>query len=152
MWFEKEPWITGIYVSLLNIKLTAIGIPKLGNITMIVKYMVSSKHRYLDPQWKDQLCMDVIKNENKLCYMMGGYNIIILNYDFHAPSGEFVDTVSSYAFVLLVTRTTRVTATSATSTIFSLTILKISKIISRVSWWLVYLTIIPFSILILLIR
>ena len=90
---------------------------------MIVKYMVSSKHRYLDPQWKDQLCMDVIKNENKLCYMMGGYNIIILNYDFHVPSGEFVDIASSYAFVLLIPRPTRVTATSATLTIFSLTIL-----------------------------
>ena len=45
---------------------------------------------------------------------MGDYNINILNYDVHAPTGEFVDTMSSYAFVPLINRPTRVTVTSAT--------------------------------------
>ena len=46
--------------------------------------------------------------------MMGDHNITILNYDFHAPSGEFVDTISSYTPVPFITRPTRVTAKSAT--------------------------------------
>ena len=44
----------------------------------------------------------------------GDYNINILNYDVHSLTGEFVDTMSSYAFVPLINRPTRVTATSAT--------------------------------------
>ena len=57
--------------------------------------------------------MDVIKKENELCCMVGDYNINILNYDLHSPTGEFVDAMSSYAFVPLINRPTRVTATSA---------------------------------------
>ena len=57
--------------------------------------------------------MDVIKKENKLCYMMGDYNINIWNYDVHAPTGEFVDTMSSYAYVPLINRPTRVTSKQA---------------------------------------
>ena len=35
--------------------------------------------------------MDVIKRENKSCYMMGDYNINIMNYETHSLTGEFVD-------------------------------------------------------------
>ena len=97
--------------------------------------------------------MDVIKKENKLCYMMGDYNINILNYDVHAPTGEFVDTMSSYAFVPLINRPTRVTAASATliDNIFTNNFGNL-EILFKVSWWLIYLTIIPFSTLIVLTR
>ena len=45
----------------------------------------------------------------------GRYKYInILNYDSHSLTGEFVDIMSSNAFVPLITRPTRVTATSAT--------------------------------------
>ena len=50
--------------------------------------------------------MDVTKKGIKLCYMMRDHNINILNYDFHAPTGEFVDTMFSYAFVPLINRPT----------------------------------------------
>ena len=50
--------------------------------------------------------MDVMKKGNKSCYMMRDHNINILNYDFHAPTGEFVDTMFSYAFVPLINRPT----------------------------------------------
>ena len=58
--------------------------------------------------------MDVIKRENKSCYMMGDYTINIMNYETHSLTGEFVDVMSSIAFMPLITRPTRVTATSAT--------------------------------------
>ena len=56
--------------------------------------------------------MDVIKKK-KSCYMMGDYNINIMNYETHSLTGEFVDVMSSNAFMPLITRPTRVTATSA---------------------------------------
>ena len=45
---------------------------------------------------------------------MGYYNIYIMNYETHSLTGEFVDVMSSNAFMPLITRPTRVTATSAT--------------------------------------
>ena len=58
--------------------------------------------------------MELIKRENKSCYMMGDYNINIMNYETHSLTGEFVDVMSSNALMPLITRPTRVTATSAT--------------------------------------
>ena len=46
--------------------------------------------------------------------MTGDYNINILNHDVHAPTGECIDTMSSYAFVPLIKRPTRFTAASGT--------------------------------------
>ena len=45
--------------------------------------------------------------------MMGDYDINIMNYETHSLTGEFVDVMSSNAFMPLITRPTRVTATSA---------------------------------------
>ena len=54
--------------------------------------------------------------EKKCCYLLGDYNINLLNYDQHVPTGEFVDMLSSNGFLPLITRPTRVTPTSATLT------------------------------------
>ena len=45
---------------------------------------------------------------------MDDYNINIMNYETYSLTGEFVDVMSSNAFMPLITRPTRVTATSAT--------------------------------------
>ena len=72
--------------------------------------------------------MDQIKSENKLCYLMGDYNINLLNCEKHDPTGQFFDVITSNGFLPIITRPTRVTATSATliDNIFTNNILDVS--------------------------
>ena len=35
--------------------------------------------------------MEKISNENKICYLLGDFNLNLLNYDSHALTGEFLD-------------------------------------------------------------
>ena len=63
---------------------------------------------------KNSAIMDILKKENKYCYLMGDFNINILNSDNHDLTAQFVDIMTSNAFLPLTTRPTRITATSAT--------------------------------------
>ena len=58
--------------------------------------------------------LNCVNNERKLCYLMGDYNIDILNYDSHSATAEFVDMLYSHAFLPLINRPTRITQNSAT--------------------------------------
>jgi len=58
--------------------------------------------------------MSAINVENKLCYVMGDYNINILNSESHNDTGKFLDIMYSYSFIPLITKPTRVTHDSAT--------------------------------------
>ena len=58
--------------------------------------------------------LDTIKKENKTCYIMGDFNINILNHDTNIPTSEFVDTMFSYGYLPLINRPTRVCSTTAT--------------------------------------
>ena len=58
--------------------------------------------------------VNVVRRENKTCYLLGDYNIDILNYASHVHTAQFVDMMSSNGFLPLITRPSRVTATSAT--------------------------------------
>ena len=58
--------------------------------------------------------LDCIRNEKKLCYLIGDYNIDILNYDSHSATADFVDMLYSHAFLPLINRPTRITLNSAT--------------------------------------
>ena len=58
--------------------------------------------------------MNDVRMENKICYLLGDYNIDILNYASHVHTAQFVDMMSSSGFLPLITRPTGVTATSAT--------------------------------------
>ena len=58
--------------------------------------------------------LNCVNNERKLCYLMGDYNINILNYDSHSATVEFVDMLYSNAFLPLINRPTRITQNSAT--------------------------------------
>ena len=60
------------------------------------------------------LLMDVIKTENKICYIVGDYNINILNSESHEGTGSFVDILYGASFVPLITRPTRITKETAT--------------------------------------
>jgi hypothetical protein len=52
--------------------------------------------------------------ENKLCYIMGDYNINLLNTDSHVPTAEFVELMFANHFTPLINKPTRVTERSAT--------------------------------------
>ena len=58
--------------------------------------------------------LDKIKNENKICYLVGDYNINLINIESHSLTSEFNDVMYSGGFIPLITRPTRVTQTSAT--------------------------------------
>ena len=55
-----------------------------------------------------------IKCENKLPYLMGDWNINLLNIEHHAPSQEFFDIMMSNSLIPTITKPTRVTHRSAT--------------------------------------
>ena len=58
--------------------------------------------------------LNKIKNENKFCYLMGDYNVNLLNYGKHRETTDFVDALHSNSFVSLINRPTRVNGHSAT--------------------------------------
>ena len=57
---------------------------------------------------------DKLRNENKLCYLLGDYNINLLNVDTHTSTADFNDTMFSNGFIPLISRPTRVTQSTAT--------------------------------------
>ena len=40
--------------------------------------------------------MDQIKSENKLCYLIGDYNINLLNCEKHYPTGQFFNVITAF--------------------------------------------------------
>ena len=76
---------------------------------------------YRPPNTDIQCFIDVVKdicdklrNENKLCYLLGDYNINLLNVDTHTSTADFSDVMFSNGFIPLITRPTRVTQSTAT--------------------------------------
>ena len=59
-------------------------------------------------------CLDAIKGEKKTAYLLGDFNVNILNSDNHLPTREFVDSLFSHSFIPKITKPTRVTNRSAT--------------------------------------
>ena len=58
--------------------------------------------------------VEIIRREYKICYLMGDYDINLLNVDTHQLTSDFNDTLFSNEFVPMITRPTRVTSNSAT--------------------------------------
>lgn len=60
---------------------------------------------------------DVLNNakvNNKICYLLGDYNINLLNTDSHIPTQDFVDICFTNGFMPMINKPTRVTKYSAT--------------------------------------
>ena len=55
-----------------------------------------------------------ISRENKICYIMGDFNLNLLNCQNHKLTSEFLDTMYSNMFSPLITRPTRITSYNAT--------------------------------------
>ena len=58
--------------------------------------------------------LSMIKCESNYVYIMGDFNINLLNIDNHPASSEFLETMFSYSFIPLINKPTRVRETSAT--------------------------------------
>ena len=58
--------------------------------------------------------LKTIKKQNCLCYLMGDFNINLLNVDKHVPSFEFLECMCTTSYIPLISKPTRVTATSVT--------------------------------------
>ena len=58
--------------------------------------------------------LTVVKSENKLMYLMGDYNVNLLNIDNHLLTSEFLEMFYSYSFLPVINKPTRVTCNSAT--------------------------------------
>ena len=55
-----------------------------------------------------------ISKDNKHCYVMGDFNLDLLQYNHHLPTQEFTDSLFSRAFLPLISNPTRLTSYSAT--------------------------------------
>ena len=58
--------------------------------------------------------LEKVKAEKKLLYLLGDYNIDLLNADKHAASQDFLELVYSHSLLPNITKPTRVTKRSAT--------------------------------------
>ena len=58
--------------------------------------------------------MGKISRENKICYVMGDFNLNLMNCDCHSLTGEFLDGIYSNMFVPLITLPKRITAHTST--------------------------------------
>ena len=56
----------------------------------------------------------VIKTERKTCYIMGDFNINLINATNHIPTSEFLEVMYSHAFTPLITKPTLITSSTAT--------------------------------------
>ena len=55
-----------------------------------------------------------ISKDKKQCYVMGDFNLDLLQYNHHTPTQEFIDTLFSHAFIPLISNPMRLTSYSAT--------------------------------------
>ena len=57
---------------------------------------------------------DKISNESKIAYLMGDYNINLLNFATCKTTNDFIDSVIAQGFIPHITKPTRVTSVSET--------------------------------------
>ena len=58
--------------------------------------------------------LDKIFKENKSIFLLGDFNVNLLKYDKHAPTNEFLDSLSSHMFLPHIVQPTRISTTSKT--------------------------------------
>ena len=83
------------------------------NLIIGVLYRIPNKDMKLFNEKFNDL-LSSVKEEKKIGYFLGDYNINILNTDSHPPTSDFVDICFSNSFLPLINKPTRVTKYSAT--------------------------------------
>ena len=65
-------------------------------------------------RFSEDILSKVTKDENKLFYLMGDFNINLLYYDTHTPTADFIDVLNSFSLYPSITKPTRITSKTAT--------------------------------------
>jgi len=98
--------LESIFVEIIN--------PKKSNIIIgcIYRHPIMSIENfndfYLNP------LLEKISKENKTIFLLGDFNIDLLKYDYHPPTNEFLDSLSSNYFLPHIIHPTRITTRSKT--------------------------------------
>ena len=87
--------------------------PKGKNIIVGIVYRAPNLHPD-DFLSKNTEVLDKISRENKICYLLGDFNLNLINFQTHNPTGEFLDDMYSHMFFPLITRPSRITSHTAT--------------------------------------
>lgn len=61
---------------------------------------------------------ETIKNERTTCYIMGDYNVNLLNYESHRATGDFLDLMFSFSYMPLISKPTRINSGTLLDNIF----------------------------------
>ena len=88
-------------------------VPKGKNIIIGVVYRAPDNNLTTFVKDFDEV-LDKITKENKLCYIMGDFNVNIMNYQTNNLTGEFLDSMYSNLLSPLINRPTRITSHTAT--------------------------------------
>ena len=83
------------------------------NIVVSVIYRPPDRNLDLFLQQFNEL-MSKISQENKMCYIMGDFNLDLMNHQSSSQTGEFLDSIYSNMFHPLISRPTRITSYTAT--------------------------------------
>ena len=73
--------------------------PKGKNIIVGIVYRAPNLHPD-DFLSKNTEVLDKISRENKICYLLGDFNLNLINFQTHNPTGEFLDDMYSHMFFL----------------------------------------------------
>ena len=73
--------------------------PKVKNIIVGIVYRAPNLHPD-DFLSKNTEVPDKISRENKICYLLGDFNLNLINFQTHNPTGEFLDGMYSHMFFL----------------------------------------------------
>ena len=58
--------------------------------------------------------LDKLSKKNKQVFLLGDFNINLLNYNDHQPTNEFLDSLDSNSFIPYILQPTRITSPSKT--------------------------------------
>ena len=58
--------------------------------------------------------IELIHQEDKLCLLIGDFNVVLLNVESHSSSENFLETLGCFHFQLQILQSTRITDHSAT--------------------------------------
>ena len=65
--------------------------------------VLDSKNNYLSQIFK------IVSKERKQFFLLGDFNINLLNYNDHQPINDFLDSLASNSFILYILHPTRIT-------------------------------------------
>ena len=88
--------------------------PKKSNIVIGCLYkhpnkdVLDFKNNYLSQVF------EIVSKERKLVFLLGDFNINLLNYNDHQPTNNFLDSLASNSFILYILHPTRITSHSKT--------------------------------------